>query len=93
MEKKKTRLHAFSLVEMLLVIAIFVIFGAFGAGGFLGFRETMFVKENVEIIKQDILLVQQKSMLLEREPGDNWLYGIGIDFSNLDINRDRKSVV
>ena len=83
MEKKKTRLHAFSLVEMLLVMAILVIFGAFGVGGFMGFRETMFVKENAEVIKQDILLAQQKSMLLERDTSDNWLYGIGIDLSSL----------
>ncbi|KKP66288.1 MAG: hypothetical protein UR61_C0001G0006 [candidate division WS6 bacterium GW2011_GWE1_34_7] len=83
MEKRKTRLHAFSLVEMLLVMGILVIFGAFGTGGFLGFRETMFVKENVEVIKQDVLLAQQKSMLLERETGDSWIYGVGLDLTGI----------
>ncbi|MDY0096981.1 MAG: hypothetical protein RBS01_01350 [Candidatus Dojkabacteria bacterium] len=83
MIKRKSRIKAYSLLEMLLVMAILVVFGAFGAGGFLGFRETTLVKENVEVLKQDILLAQQKSMLLEKDIDDNWLYGIGLDFSNI----------
>ena len=68
---------------MLLVMAILVVFGSFGVGGFIGFRETMFVRENVEIIKQDILLAQEQATLVKRDWSDNWLYGVGIDFSGI----------
>ncbi len=83
MIRRKSRIDAYSLVEMLVVIAIFVVFGAMGVGGFVGFRETMLVRENVEIIKQDILLAQEQATLVKRDIEDNWLYGVGIDFSGM----------
>ena len=83
MGKRKLRIKAYSLLEMLLVMAILVVFGSFGVGGFIGFRETMFVRENVEIIKQDILLAQEQATLVKRDGSDSWLYGVGIDFSGI----------
>jgi type II secretory pathway pseudopilin PulG len=70
-------------MELLIVLAIFIILASFGTGGLIGFRETMFVKENVEKLKQDIELARQKSLLIDRDVDDTWVYGIGIDFRNI----------
>jgi len=84
MKKLKNSLLGFTLIEMLIVMAIFVILSAMGAGAFAGIRETTIIRQDVENLKQDIQLAKQKSMLLERGPNENWLYGIGIDFSEVD---------
>ncbi len=93
MIKRKSRINAYSLLEMLLVMAILIIFGSFGVGGFVGFRETMFVRENVEIIKQDILLAQEQATLVKRGVGDNWLYGVGIDFGGMTTQGGTYSMI
>lgn len=79
----KKKIPGFTLLEMLIVLSIIVILGAIGTGGLLEFRETMLIKENIEIIKQDVILAQQKAMLLEKKSGENWVFGIGIDFKNI----------
>ena len=84
MKKKRKILPGYTLLEMLLVMAIVVVLGAFGVGGFIGVRETMVARENVELIKQDIRSARLKSMLLEKGSDENWLYGVGIDFGNLN---------
>ena len=43
----------------------------------------MLVKENVERLKQDVELARQKSLLIDREADDTWVYGIGIDFRDI----------
>ena len=80
LEKK---IPGFTLLEMLIVLSIIVILGAIGTGGLLEFRETMLIKENIEIIKQDVILAQQKAMLLEKNADEGWVFGIGIDFSKI----------
>ena len=83
MNSKIKKIAAYSLMELLIVLAIFIILASFGTGGLIGFRETMFVKENVEKLKQDIELARQKSLLIDRDADDTWVYGIGIDFRNI----------
>lgn len=83
MENKRKILPSYTLLEMLLVMGIVVVLGAFGVGGFVGVRETMVARENVELIKQDIRSARLKSMLLEKGSDENWLYGIGIDFGTI----------
>jgi|GEM_PF-714934 len=80
MRKGIKRLSGYTLIEMLLVMAIIIILGSFGIGSYVGFRETMTAKENVETIKQDIQLTRQRAMNIKKGDDTNWLYGIGIDF-------------
>lgn len=73
----------YTLAEVLIVLMITIILGSLGMASFGGLRDTVLVKQNIEGIKQDIRLVQQKSMLLERKKGEGWIYGIGIDFRDI----------
>lgn len=84
MNKKRNTIAGYTLLEMLLVMAIVVVLGAFGVGGFIGVRETMVAKENVEILQQDIRSARLNSMLLEKGSDENWLYGVGIDLESLN---------
>jgi hypothetical protein len=83
MNSRIKKIAAYSLMELLIVLAIFIILASLGTGGLIGFRETMLVKENVERLKQDVELARQKSLLIDREADDTWVYGIGIDFRDI----------
>jgi type II secretory pathway pseudopilin PulG len=81
MEKKYT---AFTLLEMLLVLGIIMILAGMSFTSFYGLQDTVKMNEYVLNIEQDIRSVQRAAMLLERNPLENWLYGLGIDFSELE---------
>lgn len=91
MKKVKKVFHAFTLVEVLVVLSIFIILSAIGFNGFLAIRETFIAKENVELIIQDIRSARLKAMNMERGDESNWIYGFGIDFRNADWNYARKN--
>ncbi len=62
-----------------------------GVGGYIGTRETLVARENIEVLKQDIRSARLKAMLLKKGIDSNWLYGIGIDFS--EINNGKYKVM
>lgn len=80
MERKYT---AFTLMEMLIVLSIVMILGGIGISSFLGLNNTVKMNEYTMNLEQDIRRMQRASMLLERNPMENWLYGIGIDFRDM----------
>lgn len=81
MEKKYT---AFTLLEMLLVMGIMMILMGMTFTSFSGLQDTVKMNEYMLNMEQDIRAVQRASMLLERNTEENWLYGLGIDFSELE---------
>lgn len=83
MLKKPALYSGYTLAEVLVVLMIVIILGALGASAFGGLRDTVLVKQNIEDIKQDLQLIQQKAMLLEKKDGEGWIYGIGIDFTEI----------
>jgi type II secretory pathway pseudopilin PulG len=80
MENKYT---AFTLLEMLVVMSIMMILMGMTFTSFYGLQDTVKMNEYMLNMEQDIRSVQRASMLLERNTEENWLYGLGIDFSEL----------
>ncbi len=87
MFKKSAFYYGYTLAEILVVLMIVIILGGMGAYSFSGLRDTILVKQNIEEIKQDMQLVQQKAMLIEKRSDEGWIYGIGIDFSHVNEGR------
>lgn len=79
----KKKYSAYTLLEMLLVLGIMVVIGGVGTSSFMGLHNTVKMNEYTMTLEQDIRRIQRASMLLERNPMENWLYGIGIDFSRM----------
>jgi len=67
-------------MELLVVLSIFAILGAMTFSAFGGLQNTVKMNEYVLTLEQDIRSIQRSAMLLERDSGEKWLYGIGIDF-------------
>jgi hypothetical protein len=44
------------------------------------------MNEYVLTVEQDVRSVQRAAMLLQRDSGEKWLYGLGIDFGNMGDN-------
>ncbi|MFA5623229.1 MAG: type II secretion system protein [Candidatus Dojkabacteria bacterium] len=84
MLKKPALYSGYTLAEVLVVLMVIIILGALGASAFGGLRDSVLGKQNIEDIKQDLQLVQQKAMLLEKKSDEGWIYGIGIDFTEID---------
>ncbi len=80
----KKKYEAFTLLEMLLVLGIMIVLGGIGTSSFMGLHNSVKMNEYAMTLEQDIRRIQRASMLLERNPMENWLYGIGIDFSRMD---------
>ena len=74
---------AFTLIEMLLVMGIMMTLMGMTFTSFSGLQDTVKMNEYMLNMEQDIRSVQRASMLLQRNTEENWLYGLGIDFSQL----------
>lgn len=59
---------------------------------FSGLQNTVKMNEYVLTLEQDIRSVQRAAMLLERNSGEKWIYGLGIDFGDIK-NTDGKYTV
>lgn len=70
-------------MEMLVVMSVMIIIGGIGIYAITGLRDAVVVGQDVANLKLDVQRAQHASMLLQKQPGDNWVYGIGIDFSTL----------
>ncbi len=77
--------EGYTLIEMLVVMAIFVIFVAMSFSSFSGLQNTIKMNEYSLTLEQNITNVQRASMLLEKKADDNWLYGLGIDLTKLNL--------
>jgi len=80
----QNRYTAFTLIEMLVVMGIMMILMGMTFTSFSGLQDTVKMNEYMLNMEQDIRSVQRASMLLERNTEENWLYGLGIDFSQLE---------
>jgi type II secretory pathway pseudopilin PulG len=80
------RYKAYTLLEMLIVLTLFIILSALGMSAFEGFRDTISLNEDIDKLKQTVRSAQRSALFLERGSNERWLYGIGIDFTQLDNN-------
>lgn len=83
LDRDNTKYPAYTLLEMLLVISIFIVLGGFTFAAFDGLQNTIKTNEYMLNIEQDIRSIQRSAMLLERDTDENWIYGLGIDFSEV----------
>ena len=77
----KRKYPAYTLLELLVVLSIFSILGAMTFASFDGLQNTVKMNEYMLTLEQNVRTVQRQAMLLERNPGESWLYGLGIDFT------------
>lgn len=73
----------FTLVELLIVMAVIFILLAMAIYSFVGFRETVLLNEITNNIAQDVRTAQRAAMFLDKDEDERWLYGIGLDFRPL----------
>ena len=83
--KYKTLNHnfyfGFTLVEILVVMAIIMVLGGLGFSSLSGLQRTVRLNEYTATFEQQISDIQRAAMLLERDSDENWLYGLGIDLT------------
>jgi len=77
----KRKYPAYTLLELLVVLSIFSILGAMTFASFDGLQNTVKMNEYMLSLEQDVRTAQREAMLLERNPGEGWLYGLGIGFT------------
>lgn len=75
---------AFTLMETLLVMIIMVVLMAMGLVYIPQMKGAMAKNTAVSTISQDLRWAQRAAMFLDRDVGEGWIYGIGIDFSNIE---------
>ncbi len=75
-----SKYSAYTLMELLVVLTIFSILGAMSFSAFGNLQNTVKMNEYALTLEQDIRSVQRSAMLLQRDSGEKWLYGLGIDF-------------
>lgn len=74
---------AFTLLELLIVMSIITTLLTMSLSSFGGLRNTIRMNEYLLNLEQDIRGVQRAAMLLEKDPKENWIYGLGIDFTKI----------
>lgn len=82
----RRKYKAYTLLELLIVLAIFLILSTIGMSAFNGFRDTITLNEEIDELKQNIRSAQRASLFLERQTTERWIYGIGLDFSQIENN-------
>jgi prepilin-type N-terminal cleavage/methylation domain-containing protein len=75
---------AFTLVELLVVMTIMVILSAMSISSFGGLRSSVILNEGATNIQQVLRNSQRSAMLLKRDIGERWIYGIGVDFTTIE---------
>jgi len=83
LECKSKKYPAYTLMELLIVLGIFMILAGMTFSSFTGLQNTVKMNEYVLSLEQDVRSVQRAAMLLERNSGEKWVYGLGIDFGNI----------
>lgn len=80
----RRKYSAFTLVEMLVVMIILIVIGSLSYAAYQDMHTTIRLNEYASVLEENIRRVQREAMLLKREPGEGWIYGLGIDFSKID---------
>ncbi len=71
------------MIELLVVMGIIVLVTGISWAGFYGLRTSMILRQSGENIKSDLEYSRRAAMLLKRDPGENWVHGIGIDLRGM----------
>lgn len=64
-------------------MGILSILAGMSFASFGGLQNTTKMNEYTLTLEQDIRSAQRAAMLLQRDPNEKWLYGLGIDLSNM----------
>jgi type II secretory pathway pseudopilin PulG len=78
---------AFTLLELIIVMIIMVIIMSISVLSFRSLVDSFSINEVSLSIAQDIRGAQRAAMLMDRQTDERWLYGIGIDFTNIESER------
>ncbi|KKR06221.1 MAG: hypothetical protein UT34_C0001G0261 [candidate division WS6 bacterium GW2011_GWF2_39_15] len=81
---KKPLYKAYTMLELLVVLLIFIILSTMAMSAFSGFRDTVTLNEDIDRLKQNVRTAQRASLFLERDQDERWIYGIGLDFSQVE---------
>lgn len=79
---------AYTLIEALIVLAIFSIIAAIGFSSFYGLRDSIIMNEQMLNIAQEFRYAQRAALFLERGTNERWIYGVGVDLSNASERRE-----
>lgn len=80
---KRLKYSSFTLIEMLIVIAVLVLLMGMAFSAYQNLQTTIRLNEYTNNLEQVIRKVQRDAMLLDKKPGENWIYGLGIDLTSL----------
>ncbi len=74
---------------MLAVLAILMFLATMAFSSYQNLQTTIRLNEYTNNLEQVIRKVQRDAMLLDKKPGENWIYGLGISFAR--TGRDKGS--
>ncbi len=80
-------ISAFSLIEMMIVMAIVMLLLSMSIVGIRSTRSTIDMTETYASVVGDIRNTRTSALLLQRNSEDRWIYGIGIDFGDIGNNK------
>jgi len=80
----RRKYQAFTLLEMLVVMVIFGLLIAIGFSAFSGLSDTITINQNILDLQQAVRQAQRAALFLERNHDERWVFGIGIDFSQVE---------
>lgn len=89
---KAKDLTAFTIVELLIVMAIIGILSTMGVGGLYSSLKTQEIIQSNRQLLQDIRRARSQSLILKRDPSENWIYGVGVDLSSISAGNNSYSV-
>lgn len=75
--------EAFTLVEIIAVMAIVTAIFVLSWGAFYRMRTTMRLRQVAETMKADLVYAQRSAMFVQRNVDENWTYGIGVDIAGM----------
>jgi prepilin-type N-terminal cleavage/methylation domain-containing protein len=75
--------RGFSLVELLIVMAIIGTLFLLSWNAFYGLRKTMQLKQVSENMRSELRYTQRSAMFVRRSPNENWVNGVGIDLTGM----------
>lgn len=86
--EKNKKYPSFTLLEMLVVMIVLIILTALTFSSFSGLRDTISLNEDILNLEQDLRYAQRSAMFLDRDVDERWIYGIGIDFSKMNSDKE-----